>query len=91
MKKCSKCNNSAFNSEQFCGTCGTKMDIKTPKRCPHCREVVADCERFCTNCGQSLIGPRIINVTQDAEIIEPPRSIEDKTSKPKPWYEKIFR
>lgn len=90
MKQCVRCKALKPSAENFCEDCGEKL--AESKKCPKCQDVISANQKFCSKCGLNLKGPRIINVTSDSQIFEDnPIAIEDQTSEPKPWYQKIFQ
>jgi len=90
LKECIKCKTLKSSYRNFCEDCGEKL-VET-KKCPKCRDEIINNQRFCSNCGLDLNGPRIINITDDVEVVEKtdPIPIENQNPKPKPWYKKVF-
>lgn len=58
--KCRNCGNEVTPQKNFCGKCGTKVEVAPPEpvkqilKCASCGENLEDGESFCTNCGQSV-------------------------------------
>ena len=54
IRYCVNCGNPLAPGAHFCGSCGTKLSVPTPKACPRCYTPAAEGDAFCSACGTKL-------------------------------------